>query len=104
MDSVVDFYQVLGTVENSFIDFIIVSMIHGGYTWQKWWQARTCCNKKAAAALHVFSLLPASAGILAYFSTLKLEVICYSDMSGCLQTKWRYNPEDCAQLMGLQER
>jgi hypothetical protein len=30
MDSVVDFYQVQGTVENSFIDFIIVSMIHGG--------------------------------------------------------------------------
>jgi hypothetical protein len=30
MDSIVDFYHVQGTVDNSFIDFIIVSLIHGG--------------------------------------------------------------------------
>lgn len=30
MDSVVEFYQVQGRVENSFIDFIIVSAISGG--------------------------------------------------------------------------
>jgi hypothetical protein len=31
---------------------------------------------------------------LAYFPTLKMDVICSSETSGCLLTTWCYNPED----------